>query len=109
MGKFAGPFHWKNRRLSAAELKRLQAFPDDYEFCGSYDQINRQIGNSVPPLLAHMLAQAVTKQLFELTAYPELELMPINFKQTFDARKGETAAEHALSPTILKPAYLPCI
>jgi DNA (cytosine-5)-methyltransferase 1 len=93
LGKFAGPFHWKNRRLTVAELKRLQSFPDDYEFCGSYDQINRQIGNSVPPRLAEILAQAVVKQLFDTQAYPELELMPTGFKQTFDARKAAVAAK----------------
>lgn len=92
LGKFAGPFHWKNRRLTVAELKRLQSFPDDYEFCGSYEQISRQIGNSVPPLLAEFLAKAVAKQLFSETRYPDLELMPEQFQQTFDARKGAKAA-----------------
>lgn len=93
LGKFAGPFHWKNRRLTVAELKRLQAFPDDYEFVGSYDQISRQIGNSVPPELARHLGQAVVKQLFDPQAYLDLELMPADFKQTFDARKGRVAAQ----------------
>ena len=93
LGKFAGPFHWKNRRLTVAELKRLQSFPDDYEFAGSYDQIMRQIGNSVPPKLATFLAQAVAKQLFDQGSYDELKLMSVDFDQNLDARKGETASQ----------------
>ncbi len=93
LGKFAGPFHWKNRRLTVSELKRLQSFPDDYQFAGSYDQIAKQIGNSVPPILATYLAQTTIKQLFDMQAYPELELMNLNFRQSFDARKSRAASK----------------
>lgn len=92
LGKFAGPFHWKNRRFSVAELKRLQSFPDDYSFAGSYNTISEQIGNSVPPKLASYLGQAVMKQVFDKQAFPELDLMPEHFKQSFDARKARVAA-----------------
>jgi DNA (cytosine-5)-methyltransferase 1 len=91
LGKFAGPFHWKNRRLTVAELKRLQSFPDDYEFSGSYNQVLEQLGNSVPPLLAKYLAQSLIKQIFDTSAYPELELMSLEFKQNHDARKSQIA------------------
>ena len=106
LGKFAGPFHWKNRRLTIAELKRLQSFPDDYEFFGSYNVVAEQIGNSVPPRLATYLAQAVMRQIFDPSSYQELELMPSTFKQTFDARKGEAASRTrtlTLKAKALKP------
>lgn len=62
-GPYVGPFHWDNRRLRVPELKRLQSFPGDYEFAGSRREIQLQVGNSVPPELAHMVAEALKAQL----------------------------------------------
>jgi DNA (cytosine-5)-methyltransferase 1 len=54
-GPWVGPFHWHNRRLRLAEIKRLQTFPDDYEIVGGRRSAQVQIGNAVPPLLAERL------------------------------------------------------
>src|SRR5215813_318617 len=62
-GPYVGPFHWKNRRLRVPELKRLQGFPDDFDFCGSRRSIQMQIGNSVPPLLAYVVTAKLREQL----------------------------------------------
>ena len=62
-GPNVGPFHWKNRRLRVAELKRLFTFPDDFEFVGKRSSIQAQIGNSVPPLLAQRVAETVRLSL----------------------------------------------
>lgn len=59
-----GPFHWDSRRLSRRELARLQTFPDDYIFEGNFTEVQRQIGNAVPPLLAEILAREIRWQLF---------------------------------------------
>lgn len=59
-GPNVGPFHWENRRLRVPELKRLFTFPDDFEFVGSRASVQAQIGNSVPPLLAHHVARALS-------------------------------------------------
>lgn len=58
-GPNVGPFHWDNRRLRVGELRRLFTFPDDYDFVGKRASVQRQIGNSVPPLLAQAVAEGV--------------------------------------------------
>jgi DNA (cytosine-5)-methyltransferase 1 len=58
-GPNVGPFHWENRRLRVPELKRLFTFPDSFTFAGSRASVQRQIGNSVPPLLAKAVAEAI--------------------------------------------------
>lgn len=62
-GPSVGPFHWKNRRLSARELCRLQTFPDDVQVRGSRLAVQRQIGNAVPSLLAEVLGREIRSQL----------------------------------------------
>lgn len=59
-----GPFHWKNRFLRINEIKRIQTFDDDYEFCGDFKDQWRQIGNAVPPLLVSQIAEAIKLQYF---------------------------------------------
>ena len=58
-----GPFHWRNRILRIAEIKRLQTFPDDWHLAGTVEKQWRQIGNAVPPRLAEVLGQALREQL----------------------------------------------
>lgn len=58
-GPYVGPFHWENRRLRLAEIKRLQTFPDDYAIVGTRRSAQMQIGNAVPPLLAEQIAVAL--------------------------------------------------
>lgn len=58
-----GPFHWRNRILRISEIKRLQTFPDAWHVSGTNEQAWRQIGNAVPPLLAHHLGVALAQCL----------------------------------------------
>lgn len=46
-----------HRRMSARELAAVQSFPDDFVFAGPKTSAYRQIGNSVPPLLAEAIAK----------------------------------------------------
>lgn len=88
-GKFTGPFHWKNRRFTLPELKRLQSFPDDYTIVGTYGKVVEQIGNSVPPRLAHVIAKSVREQLIDHApslTYPRREA---GFSATFRQRQRE--------------------
>lgn len=61
-GPYIGPFHWDNRRLRVAELKRLFTFPDTFGFVGTRSSVQAQIGNSVPPLLAGQVIAALHPQ-----------------------------------------------
>jgi DNA (cytosine-5)-methyltransferase 1 len=42
----------QDRGLTAREAARLQSFPDGFQFDGKSDDIYRQIGEAVPPLLS---------------------------------------------------------
>lgn len=63
-GPATGPFHWKNRKLTSAELARLQTFPEDVDITGGRIEVQRQVGNAVPSLLAEVLARAIRAQFF---------------------------------------------
>ena len=71
-GPWVGPFHWDDRRLRVAELKRLMTFPDDFQVCGNRRQQQLQLGNAVPPLLAEHLARQIAAELGRLEAVEPL-------------------------------------
>jgi DNA (cytosine-5)-methyltransferase 1 len=51
------------RYFTVREAARLQTFPDDYWFSGSWTERMRQIGNAVPVELARIVASSVAKTL----------------------------------------------
>lgn len=72
-GPWVGPFHWEDRRLRVAELKRLQEFPDDYVVTGTRRDQQLQLGNAVPPRLGRVVAQAIRGELLRLGALDEIQ------------------------------------
>ena len=57
-------FHYAlPRRISMREAARCQSFPDRFIFKGGIRQIERQIGNAVPPVLGWHMAKSVLATL----------------------------------------------
>jgi DNA (cytosine-5)-methyltransferase 1 len=86
-GQYTGPYHWDCRHFSIAEYKRLQTFPDDYHISGSRQDVIRQIGNSVPPQLARILALAIREQVFGKAMPFELGVLADDEQLGFRRRK----------------------
>ena len=64
-GPAIGPFHWKSRRLSAAELCALQTFPKDYRIVGDVRSAHKQVGNAVPSALVEIIGLTIRRQLLQ--------------------------------------------
>lgn len=62
-GRFGHPT--EDRGLTLREAALLQTFPLGYRFDGSYGEIERQIGNAVPPRLAEALGLIVLSLLHD--------------------------------------------
>lgn len=57
-------FHYRlPRRISMREAARFQSFPDSFIFEAGLREIERQVGNAVPPVLAWHVANAVLNVL----------------------------------------------
>jgi DNA (cytosine-5)-methyltransferase 1 len=57
-------FHYsQNRALTVRELAAIQTYPDTFIFLGNKIKQQQMVGNSVPPLLAKAIAEAVKTML----------------------------------------------
>ena len=61
----------QDRGLTAREAAILQSFPTGFEFTGKFDDIYRQIGEAVPPMLSSAIAVKVLVEL--LSKEPTIE------------------------------------
>ena len=55
----------QSRGLTPREAARIQSYPDDYYFRGSFTKTYMQVGNSVPPLLGRAIATVLKKYIKE--------------------------------------------
>jgi DNA (cytosine-5)-methyltransferase 1 len=51
------------RTITIREAARIQSFPDNFEFVGSYTDQSGQIGNAVPPKLAYSIIISLCNQV----------------------------------------------
>ena len=59
-------FHYdQDRSFTVREAARIQSFPDHFIFTGTMAQQFAQVGNAVPPLLAHAVGMSVKSVLSE--------------------------------------------
>lgn len=99
-GAYTGPLHWENRFFTLDEYKRLQTFPDNYQISGGKQIAVKQIGNSVPPQLARIMALAIRHQIFG-TQFP-FELSYLNESELLTFRKRK----HDLTKTYREKAKI---
>lgn len=106
-GAGIGPFHWANRRLSLAEMMRLQTFPDGYKVVGGSTEGQRQLGNAVPSLVTEILGRAIREQFLDdpvdgmqlkLLPPQRLPLPPPEPVAEVPARFRQLAGLHAAHP-----------
>jgi DNA (cytosine-5)-methyltransferase 1 len=65
-------YHWReNRALTNRERARIQTFPDSFVFSGTKEQVRKQIGMAVPPVLSKILFTAIMKT-FAGVPYPSI-------------------------------------
>ena len=62
-GRYGHPLY--NRPITPREAARLQGFPDDMKFEGNRGDVRLQIGNAVPPPLAHAVGIEIIKCLLK--------------------------------------------
>lgn len=92
--QYTGPLHWDNRYFTCEEYKRLQTFPDSYRILGVKPTVLKQIGNSVPPQLARIMALAIRHQVFGTVLPFEMETIDDSFEMSYKTRKRELSKKY---------------
>jgi DNA (cytosine-5)-methyltransferase 1 len=61
LSRYIHPF--EDRLLTVREHARLMSYPDSFVFTGPTDSQYNQVGESVPPLISHLIAEEVRTYL----------------------------------------------
>ncbi|MBK1987714.1 DNA cytosine methyltransferase [Sphaerospermopsis aphanizomenoides BCCUSP55] len=97
------PIHpFKPRCITVREAARLHSYPDWFRFHPTKWHGFRQIGNSVPPLLAQAVAAEIIKVLnVEICRTKELKILDEASLLTFDM--SEAAKYFRVNPHVIEP------
>lgn len=72
----------QDRGLTAREAALLQSFPNGFEFTGKFDDIYRQIGEAVPPMLSAAIASSVLiEMLSKIPSQEQLDASPTSIDE----------------------------
>ncbi|WP_167881671.1 DNA cytosine methyltransferase [Leptospira wolffii] len=93
-GQYTGPLHWNNRYFTVNEYKRLQSFPDEYKIFGNRQRSIQQIGNSVPPQFARIMALSILQEVFKIKLPFTIDTLQESDTLTFRKRKRELTSEY---------------
>lgn len=92
-----GYHHKEPRALTNRERARLQSFPDDFRFKGTFTEIRRQIGNAVPPVGIKPVADAIYKLFSGDHETIDLEALSIGLGNLSIKERLRASADEALS------------
>ncbi|WP_460063068.1 DNA cytosine methyltransferase [Pseudomonas sp. S2_H08] len=76
----------EHRAITLREGAMLQGFPDYFRFYGTRQDIRLQIGNAVPPPVAHAAGNAVARILLRQKYSAGVSQWPIEAQQKFDQK-----------------------
>ncbi|MEO1132438.1 MAG: DNA cytosine methyltransferase [Cyanobacteria bacterium J06639_1] len=97
------PIHYAyNRCITVREAARLHSYPDWFRFHSTKWHGFRQIGNSVPPLLAKAVAQQVLNAMGGRPVKPR-HAMPAGNKELLTRRLNQYAAYYGVSDRVIPP------
>ncbi|MGH9195616.1 MAG: DNA cytosine methyltransferase, partial [Acidimicrobiia bacterium] len=87
-GRYLHP--WLHRPITHLEAARLQGFPENFRWCGSRNDIARQIGNAVPVGLGRAVAEHLAPLLLAQRNDPAAP--PVRVPRVRKARRSLAAA-----------------
>ncbi len=97
------PIHPEQPRcITVREAARLHSYPDWFRFHSTKWHGFRQIGNSVPPLLARAVAHELRKVLGVELSIPSEEIILKN-SEVLQIKMIEAAARYSVDPHVIEP------
>ncbi len=100
----------QDRGLTAREVALLQSFPNGFEFTGKFDDIYRQIGEAVPPMLSSAIAVDILIEL--LSTEPtddELASSPQSINEPVSSSYSSVIAGIKMKDQAAKATKFTCI
>lgn len=91
------------RCITVREAARLHSYPDWFRFHSTKWHGFRQIGNSVPPLLARAVAQQLRDAMGISLQKPKQVISLLNDRELLQLKMTEAAARYGVDPRVIEP------